>query len=567
MFNLNLKKLYLLAICTMSGSVILSNYLSNQMITSNAQYSKLINLSGKQRMLSQRLIILAKGYYLNQNDKTKLALITRLEEFKTTHKYLLTQILTKQQHTTYFQDSLDSDLKLYISHFYNLLKSNEINYLYLSRDTSKDLLDKLNLIVTEYEKDSVEKIDTLLTDEFYLMIVTLFVLFLQTIFIFRPVILKINKAQDDLQNRQEYEETVIESSNNAIIAIDWTSKITTYNKKAQEIFGWTKEEMIGTRNLLNIIPEKYKKAHIKSSTRFLTTGKSSGVQGKAIELEGIRNDGTIFPLRITFGSKYKPNGAIVVANITDISLEKQQNIALEQQSKMASMGEMISNIAHQWRQPLSLISSLSTGAMAKKEYDMLSDEDFNDTMVQIDESVQFLSNTIDDFRNFYKVSHNKEKFQIIKSISTIETIIKESYKISNISISKEYTNTDISCYGIQSQLSQVFLNFFNNSKDILIEKELKNKLVHIELKEDNDTITIKFFDNAGGIPVDIIDKVFDPYFTTKQDAKGTGIGLHMSSEIINKHFNGKLSVSNESFDIKEEKYYGACFTVTIPSKS
>ncbi|MCK5293112.1 MAG: HAMP domain-containing histidine kinase, partial [Arcobacteraceae bacterium] len=111
---------------------------------------------------------------------------------------------------------------------------------------------------------------------------------------------------------------------------------------------------------------------------------------------------------------------------------------------------------------------------------------------------------------------------------------------------------------------QVIMNILNNAKDILIEKGIEKKVVYIETIQVNNNCTIKIYDNAGGIAKEIISKVFDPYFTTKHQRQGTGIGLHMSSEIIVKHFNGTLSATNEYFKIKDKRHYGACFCINIP---
>ena len=358
------------------------------------------------------MIILATDYSKTKNKSEKLEFKNTLKEMEDAHKYLLTKITTRRLKDIYFKESLDKNLINYFSNFHSLLNNNEPKYLTKAIRSSKAISIQLDLIVKEYESDANKQLKELASDEFYLMLLTLFALMLEALFIFRPAAKQIEKVTKDILEKKDYEETVIESSNDAIIAIDWTAKITTYNKKAQQIFGWTKQEMIGTRNLVNIIPEKYKKRHINASTSYLNTGKSSGALGKIVELEGIRKDGTIFPIKISFGSKYKVKGAIVIANIVDITSTKEQEQVIIQQSKMASMGEMISNIAHQWRQPLSHISTLSSGALVKKEYNILTDEEFVKTMTDIDKTVQFLSNTIDDFRNFYKVTKNKELFLI-----------------------------------------------------------------------------------------------------------------------------------------------------------
>ena len=315
MLNFSLTKRYIPALMLIAIFVIFANYLSREIIKSNKEYAKIINISGKQRMLSQRLIILASNYHTSKLDYQKKEFLETLKDMESAHNFLLNEISTKRLEEIYFKESLDKNLKNYLLNFHNLIKNNNKKYLDNAIKNSKAILLQLDSAVKEYEKDSVKQLEKLSNDEFYLMILTLFVLALEALYIFRPASKQIEKITKDILEKKDYEETVIESSNDAIIAIDWTAKITTYNKKAQELFGWTKQEMIGTRNLVNIIPEKYKKRHILASTSYLTTGKSSGALGKIVELEGIRKDGTVFPIMISFGSKYKVKGAIVVANI------------------------------------------------------------------------------------------------------------------------------------------------------------------------------------------------------------------------------------------------------------
>ena len=120
--------------------------------------------------------------------------------------------------------------------------------------------------------------------------------------------------------------------------------------------------------------------------------------------------------------------------------------------------------------------------------------------------------------------------------------------------------------GFKNELSQVVINIFNNAKDIMLNKNTKDKIIKIDLIEQNNDIYIKLFDSAGGIADDILTKIFDPYFTTKHQSQGTGLGLYMSSEIINNHFNGHLNATNQEFIVDDKKYYGACFNITIPTK-
>jgi PAS domain S-box-containing protein len=564
MIKLSLTQRYIPAVLLLVIFVIFSHILIHNVVNANNELAKIINISGKQRMLSQRLIILGQDYY---EDSLKIKPFkAALNEIKTAHKYLITKNITKRLDEIYFKEGLDKNLKKYLKHFDNLLVLSNPMFLKTAREDSKAILVQLDGAVKEYERYSNERIKIASKYEFYLMLGTLFILLLEVIFIFRPAAKQIEDKTKKLIETKDYEETVIESNNNAIIAIDYKGKITTYNQKAVEIFGWTKQEMINTTNLSNIIPNKYKQLHNEASSKYFKTGKSCGVLGKNHELEAIRKDGTIFPIRISFGSRFKMDGTIVVANISDITEEKKQNSIMIEQSKMASMGEMIGNIAHQWRQPLSAISTSASAIQVEKECGILSDDGLDTRLSGIIDKTNFLSNTINDFRDFFKQSEDKELFKVNEILSQVENLTSATYKSEDVIIYKNYdTSLDVYCLGFANQLSQVLINIFNNAKDILVEKECIEKKVKIDLYCLDDKITIKIYDSAGGVPLDIIQKIFDSHFTTKQNSHGTGIGLYMSKEIINNHFNGKISVSNENFHINDKEYYGACFSITIPS--
>ena len=585
MFKLSLTQRYIPAIAMLVIFIISSHIVVSKIVNDNKELAKIINISGKQRMLSQRLIILAQNYYEDPFKKSKAKFTKALDEIKTAHKYLLSKNITKKLDEIYFgKDSLDKHLKIYLKNFDNLLVLSNPIFLKTAREDSASILKQLDSVVKEYERYSTNQLKITSNYEFYIMLITLMILLLEVLFIFRPASKRIdmntkeliNNANELLKNK-EYEETVIESNNNAIIAIDWTGKITTYNQKAVEIFGWTKQEMIGTRNLLNIIPAKYKKLHQNASVRYLNTGKSCGVLGKSHELEGLRKDGTIINIKISFGSKYKIKGTIVVANIADTTKETEQNNLMIQQSKMASMGEMMENIAHQWRQPLSVITTAASGVIIEKEYGILDDMVLIQRLESIMENSTFLSQTIDDFSNFFKKSKKKELFLVSDVLTRTQNIINDTFKINEIKLYKNYDNhTTISCLGYSNELSQVVINILNNAKDILIDeknaKTIKEKIVKIELskeqninKNDFDDIVIRIYDSAGGIPDDILPKIFEPYFTTKHQSQGTGIGLYMSSDIIKNRFGGCLRAYNENFIVNDKKYFGACFQIRIPT--
>lgn len=247
-----------------------------------------------------------------------------------------------------------------------------------------------------------------------------------------------------------------------------------------------------------------------------------------------------------------------------IEENKEKTQILNHQSKMASMGEMIGNIAHQWRQPLSVISTAASGVQVQKQYGMLTDDMLDDSLGSIVKSTQFLSETIDDFRNFF--SSNKERANFILSKPVIKSVelVKSALKNNDIDI---FINLDesLEVNGFENEFIQAVINIINNAKDALKEniKKYDEKFIFIDLYQDKDLIILDIKDNAGGISPNIIEKVFEPYFTTKHKSQGTGIGLYMTSEIVVKHFMGALDVSNETYTYNNKEYTGASFKISL----
>ena len=243
---------------------------------------------------------------------------------------------------------------------------------------------------------------------------------------------------------------------------------------------------------------------------------------------------------------------------------EEKSYALSQQTKMAAMGEMLENIAHQWRQPLSIISTAATGMKLQKEFEQLDDERFDDSVTSIVKNTKHLSQTIDTFRDFFKTNKGQELFNIKEAFEKTEKLITSKYKNSNIQIIN--TLKDIELYGLESELVQVFMIILNNAKDAFENKEVEedNKYIFVSICDDEDFVYIKIKDTAAGIPLDIIDRIFEPYFTTKHKSHGTGIGLYMTEEIVEKHMRGTITVSNQEFDYENNNYVGAEFEIKLP---
>ncbi len=240
-------------------------------------------------------------------------------------------------------------------------------------------------------------------------------------------------------------------------------------------------------------------------------------------------------------------------------LENQQNI-LAQQSKMASMGEMIANIAHQWRQPLSVISTAATGISFQKELNNLNDKDFFEATAKINDSAQYLSKTIDDFKNFFSPIKDEKETNIKELFLKTFKLLDAQFKTKNISIIQDIQ--DIQIVTLENEFLQVLINILNNARDELAKVEY-DRYIFINVFNNTKTAIIEIYDNAGGIEEKYLKKVFEPYFTTKDKSIGTGIGLYMSHEIVTKHLNGMLDVQNFEFLYKNEMYKGAKFTIEI----
>ena len=232
---------------------------------------------------------------------------------------------------------------------------------------------------------------------------------------------------------------------------------------------------------------------------------------------------------------------------------------LFQQSKMATMGEMIGNIAHQWRQPLSVITATASGMLIQKEMGALSDEFFVDGSKKINSAASYLSQTIDDFRNFFNPNKEKKKFLISSAISKTTDLISVQLNTKDIFIVKNIANIEIESY--ENELIQALINILNNARDELVSKNYE-KYIFIDVAKKHDFVQIRIKDNAGGIKKENLSKVFNPYFTTKEKDEGTGIGLYITQEIIFQ-LNGEISVRNVEFEYNKQKYKGAEFTILL----
>ena len=377
--------------------------------------------------------------------------------------------------------------------------------------------------------------------------------------------INLQKEKDKLANTNYILKKIIE---NAPVIIFWKDKDGVFNGSNTQFL-----ELMNLKNENELIGKKDSDFNISEKEDFMNDDLlvMTTKQPKLNFIETItakdKNTRTLNTSKVPLiDEKGNVIGVLGVINdITEqINTQKQINLQeqlLIQQSKLASMGEMIANIAHQWRQPLSIISTSATGIKIQKELGISDNDSEIKSLETINENAQYLSNTIDDFRDFFKKSKTKDLINLNNLFEKTLKLILTRLKNKEITIIKNSINLEFETY--EREIIQVFMNILNNSIDAFENKNY-NKFIFFETEKFENKIVIKIKDNAGGIDDNILDRIFEPYFTTKDSKQGTGIGLYMCNEIIVKHLNGKIFVTNELFEYENNQYKGSQFTIELP---
>ena len=358
------------------------------------------------------------------------------------------------------------------------------------------------------------------------------------------------KIQKQIEERKNEFETIFNYSIDGLAIVDLESNFLEFNSAYMKMTGFSREELLKT-SCINLTSPKDVQRIKEALGNILEKGFIVDFEKTCVVKDNRY-------LIVNMSMILLPDKKRILLSIKDISQHK----LMESQSKLASMGEMIGNIAHQWRQPLSLISTIASGIKVQMEFGLFDEKNVIPDMDNIIKQTTYLSNTIDDFRNFIKNSNEKGEVQISNIINKTLSILNPSIVNHNIKIILN-THDNIEIIGYENQLIQALINILNNAKDALEEnvKSSEDKLIFIETKNVQDGLVLKIKDNAGGIPENVIDKIFEPYFTTKHKSIGTGIGLSMTHQIITKHHNANIFASNETYEYENKTYPGACFTI------
>ena len=236
----------------------------------------------------------------------------------------------------------------------------------------------------------------------------------------------------------------------------------------------------------------------------------------------------------------------------EVEKNREKDKMIFHKTKMAAMGEMIANIAHQWRQPLAIVNVKNAILKEKNNQNKLTKEDLNQYIDEIEVNILHMSQTIYDFLSYFNPNKTKENFAILEAVEKATFIIQQTILKNNIKVSIDI-NKEFRTYGFREEYIQVLISIITNSIQALNGKEQKK--IYIKAFKNNDKITLEIVDTAGGISSEILDRVFEPYFTTKHQSQGTGLGLYIAKMIIENSMDGTLSVKNTK--------KGAKFIITV----
>ncbi len=382
---------------------------------------------------------------------------------------------------------------------------------------------------------------------------------------------EIRNATADLINKnrllEEYQSTI--DKHVIFSRTDIKGRITYASKAFCDISGYTKEELLSVQHNIVRHPDMPKELYADLWKTILSGEIWQG------EIKNLRKDGSFYWVDVTISPEFDEKGSIIGYNairhdisakkelekltntleqrvVQEVIKNKQTTAQMIQQSRLAQMGEMISMIAHQWRQPLASISAISGTLSLDVMMENYKQEFFKERLEAINHLSQHLSSTIDDFREFFKDTKQKTPCSCTEMVESSLKIIESTLESKSITIYKEYEG-DIMVPTYPNEIKQVILNILKNAEDILLEKQILNPAIWITthcLQESYAVITIE--DNAGGVPTKLLEKIFDPYFSTKTKKDGTGLGLYMSKTIIEEHCSGTMRVINTDRGAKFE---------------
>lgn len=356
--------------------------------------------------------------------------------------------------------------------------------------------------------------------------------------------------------------TLFNMATNAIM-LSRNSAFIECNEKALDMFGLPGNEIIG-RSMLDLSPATQQDGVTSKSCLDKVFEDLGAGKQEPFKWTFKRADGTEFPAEVGLRTLKLDSEMVTVYSIWDISKRVKAEQHLRQAQKMAAMGEMLSVIAHQWRQPLNALSTY-VASLGPAFYNGMITKAFIDRVIkESDSQIQFMSRTINDFRQYFRPSKNKRPFNVLDSVTDAVKLTRPQLKQNAISLEMNlprYVET-LPVLGYENEFVHVLVNIISNAKDAINERQEKNlglrvhRLIDLSVEQEGHEVVLVVRDSGCGIPQHLVEKIFTPYFTTKGTATGTGIGLYMAKMIVEKEMKGQIQVKNLSI--------GAQFLIRLP---
>ena len=354
-------------------------------------------------------------------------------------------------------------------------------------------------------------------------------------------------------SKEQELQAVFDLAANGISILDKKGMFLYANNFFQKMMGYTMEELY-KESCISLSSDEYKKpsemainAAIKKGNvvnfRKVCISKSGEYMNASMSLSYLEMTDTIVMITSDITDDIKYQEELKKQVELEVSKRTQQYEIMCHQSRLAAMGEMIDSIAHQWRQPLNGLGLMIQGLRHISNEQKIQKEFLLEFEEEMMEKVSYMTHTIDDFSDFFRITKKKEMFDILSNIKDAIRLIDAQLSINKITVCinvKE--NEDLNILGFSNEFRQVIMNILSNSMMAIVDNKIKNGFVKINIESLDNKLKIEIFDNGGGIEEKNLPKIFDPYFTTKE--KGSGIGLYMSKMIIEHHMKGSLDVKN-----------------------
>ncbi len=391
----------------------------------------------------------------------------------------------------------------------------------------------------------------------------------------------------ELQNNSFFEQdlykAIIDSTKEGFWMLDESLDIISVNQAFSQMLGYQEDELLGKKpfELLSLVGEQ--QAFCQEQSKEV----NRSVQ-RTYELTFVTKEGKAFYTIVNATTINLPDSCVrTFAFITDISEQKQlektlieqkqhintlnkdltKQVELEvaanrnkdhimyQQARLASMGEMVANIAHQWRQPLNIIALIIQDFYISSQLGTLEREKVEKEYDRANTVLQYMSSTIDDFRTYFQHNDKGERFSIQSSVDSVLTLVSKSMEYNKIAITCD-VDENATVFGHKNEFVQTLINLVNNAREAIMSQKIADGVIKVKAYIEKDSVHVLVQDNGGGIDDDYLEQIFEPYFTTKHQTQGTGLGLYMGYQIIVNNLGGSIKVENREG--------GTCFHMTLP---